>query len=57
MSRIGNRKIIVPQGVTVTVADNTVNVKGPKGELSLELNKNIELEVKENELLFKIAND
>ncbi len=57
MSRIGKRTIIVPQGVTVTVADNTVNVKGPKGELSLELNKNIELEVKENELLVKRAND
>lgn len=57
MSRIGKRTIIVPQGVTVTVADNNVNVKGPKGELSLELNKNIELEVKENELLVKRAND
>ena len=57
MSRIGKRTIIVPQGVTVTVADNDVNVKGPKGELSLELNKNIEVEVKENELLVKRAND
>ena len=30
MSRIGNRKLIVPTGVTVTINDNTVNVKGAK---------------------------
>ena len=34
MSRIGKLPIAVPKGVTVTVAGNTVTVKGPKGELS-----------------------
>ena len=35
MSRIGKLPIDIPQGVTVTVnPDNTVVVKGPKGELS-----------------------
>lgn len=34
MSRIGRRPIPVPAGVEVTVADRTVRVKGPRGELS-----------------------
>lgn len=33
MSRIGRKPIIVPAGVTVTIDNNTVTVKGPKGEL------------------------
>ena len=57
MSRIGNRKIIIPAGVTVTVDNNKVNVKGPKGELSLDLVKNITVEIAENELSVKRAND
>ncbi len=34
MSRIGKAPITVPSGVTVTIKDNEVSVKGPKGELS-----------------------
>lgn len=34
MSRIGKKPITVPSGVTVTISDNTVAVKGPKGQLS-----------------------
>ena len=41
MSRIGNRIITVPENVTVEVKDNTVFVKGPKGELSAPVAKNI----------------
>ena len=33
MSRIGKRPIEIPSGVTVEVKENTVAVKGPKGEL------------------------
>ena len=45
MSRIGKLPIPVPAGVTVTVADdNTVTVKGPKGELSQKVNKDIKVE-------------
>ena len=36
MSRIGNRKLTIPTGVTVTVNDNVVTVKGSKGELNLK---------------------
>ena len=33
MSRIGNRQLVIPDGVNVTVENNVVTVKGPKGEL------------------------
>ena len=45
MSRIGRLPIPVPAGVTVTIADdNTVTVKGPLGELSQKVNKDIKVE-------------
>jgi len=51
MSRIGKLPIILPAGVTVNVAkDNTVTVKGPKGELSQKLDPDITVEIVENEL-------
>ena len=34
MSRIGNKSIIVPEGVEVTITETCVTAKGPKGELS-----------------------
>ena len=45
MSRIGNRILTIPEGVTVTIDGNIVTVKGPKGELSTEINKNITVKV------------
>ena len=57
MSRIGNRKIVIPEGVTVTVDNNVVTVKGPKGELSLEINRDITVTVNENELTVSRPND
>ncbi|MGN0803709.1 MAG: 50S ribosomal protein L6 [Candidatus Faecivicinus sp.] len=45
MSRIGRLPIQIPAGVTVTIAaDNTVTVKGPKGELNQKVNKDIKVE-------------
>lgn len=41
MSRIGKLPISIPAGVTVTVQENLVTVKGPKGTLSQEVNPNI----------------
>jgi len=38
MSRIGNNPISIPDGVTVTVADQTITVKGKLGELTQEFN-------------------
>jgi len=50
MSRIGNRILTIPEGVSVSVNGNIVTVKGPKGELSTEINRNITVEVEGNEL-------
>ena len=47
MSRIGKAPIEIPAGVTVTVKDHEVTVKGPKGELKQEINPDINVEVKE----------
>jgi len=57
MSRIGNRIITIPASVTVTVNDNVVSVKGPKGELSTTINSNIKVNIEGNELKFERKND
>ena len=45
MSRIGNKVIEIPAGVTVTVEDRNVKVSGPKGNLVVPLNKGISVEI------------
>jgi large subunit ribosomal protein L6 len=47
MSRIGKKPIEIPAGVTVTLNDNTVTVKGPKGELTRTFNPDITINVEE----------
>ncbi|MBB6447545.1 50S ribosomal protein L6 [Bacillus benzoevorans] len=48
MSRIGKKPIEIPTGVTVTNNNNTVTVKGPKGELTRSFNKDITINIEEN---------
>ena len=43
MSRIGERKLNIPEGVTVSVEGNLVTVKGAKGELKLNVNSLVEV--------------
>lgn len=50
MSRIGNRVLTVPENVTVTNENGCITVKGPKGELSLDLDANISVSVEGNEV-------
>ena len=58
MSRIGNKAIALPAGVTVTVNDgNVVTVKGAKGELSANFDSNLSIEVSATEVLVKRPND
>jgi large subunit ribosomal protein L6 len=45
MSRIGKKPVPLPAGVTATVKDREVKVKGPKGELSLRVVDGIEVSV------------
>ena len=48
MSRIGNKPITVPEGVEVTLNDNVITVKGPKGTLVKELHKNMKVVLEGN---------
>lgn len=48
MSRIGRKPIAIPDGVTVTLDDCRVTVKGPKGTLSRELHKDMRVTVEGN---------
>lgn len=59
MSRIGKLPINIPEGVTVTLKDNVVSVKGPKGELSQAVDPSIIVTIENNEITFAIdeAND
>lgn len=57
MSRIGKRELVIPTGVTVTVDNNTVTVKGPKGELKLEKSNLIEVKEVEGKIITERPND
>ncbi|MEV4533561.1 50S ribosomal protein L6 [Asanoa sp. NPDC049518] len=57
MSRIGRKTIPVPTGVDITINGQTVQVKGPKGQLSHTLAEPITIERSENELVVKRPND
>jgi len=50
MSRIGLRPIEVPAGVEVKVNANTVQVKGPKGELSQTISPTMDVKIEENSI-------
>lgn len=47
MSRVGKKLVPIPNGVTASVNDGLVSVKGPKGELSLRLVREVEAELGE----------
>lgn len=58
MSRIGKKPLDIPAGVTVTIADdNTVTVKGPKGELTRTFNPDIKITIEENVLFVSRPSD
>lgn len=58
MSRIGNKPIALPAGVSVQIAaDNTVTVKGPKGTLSQKIDPDISVKVEEGKILVQRPTD
>ncbi len=58
MSRIGKKPITVPSGVTVTfAANNTVVVKGPKGELTNSFHKDMKIIMEENNVIVERPSD
>jgi large subunit ribosomal protein L6 len=54
MSRIGKQSIIIPDKVQVSLADSIVKVTGPKGELTLELHPNVNVEIADKEIKVSI---
>ena len=50
MSRIGKKPIPIPSGVTVTVSDDAVEVKGPKGKLRQSFPSSIRFELSDGQL-------
>ncbi len=58
MSRIGKLPVTIPAGVTVTIGDdNLVKVKGPKGELTQQVNPDLKLEIENGVLTVERPTD
>ena len=57
MSRIGRKVIAIPKGVTVTSKDNSLTIKGPKGQLEQLVPPEIGVKIEGEELTFSRASD
>jgi len=54
MSRIGKQPIVIPQGVEIKLEGSVIHVKGPKGELTQELHRWVNINQKDNELIVSV---
>jgi large subunit ribosomal protein L6 len=57
VSRIGRKPIQIPSGVSITLDNGVITVKGPKGTLSRELHKDMKVNVAENEVTVERPSD
>jgi len=57
MSRVGNKPIKIPSGVTVTWGDSQIAVDGPKGSLSREMPDEVDVEVGDEQIVVKRLSD
>ena len=57
MSRIGNKHIVIPEGVEVKLDGQKITVKGPKGTLEREIHKNISVSIENNTIIVTRPND
>lgn len=57
MSRIGKKPIAIPSGVDIAIEENTVRVKGPKGELSRTLHRDVQLRREDGQLVVERPSD
>jgi large subunit ribosomal protein L6 len=56
MSRIGKKPVAIPAGVTASMNDGTLSVKGPKGELTMPMSDLISYEIKDDGVSVQPAN-
>ena len=57
MSKVGKLPVAIPAGVTVTVANGLISVKGPKGELKQSFHDEIDIKVEGTEVVLTTKND
>ena len=59
MSRIAKDPVIIPESVTVTTEGNTLNFKGPKGELSLDIHESVSFSIDDSniQVIWKSSDD
>ena len=57
MSRIGKKPVAIPSGVSAEIKDGALNVKGPKGTLSITLSDLVEYKLEDGSISVKPAND
>lgn len=57
MSKIGQQIILIPSGVTITLEDNVAKILGPKGELKVNLSKDLEVKITDNNLSIALKKD
>ncbi len=57
MSRVGKKPVVIPSGVTIDIKDRTLKIKGPKGELVLEVHPKVTIEKSEETLIVKVKNE
>lgn len=53
MSRIGNKPVNIPEGVTIEIKNDAVITKGPKGEFSQKINPDFEIKQEEDQIIVK----
>lgn len=56
MSRIGKQPIELPEKVTMTIADGSIVVKGPNGEVKVPVHPKVKVEQKDNTVSVTVAN-
>jgi large subunit ribosomal protein L6 len=57
MSRIGKKPVAIPSGVTAAIENGTLNVKGPKGTLSMGMSELVSYKVEDGQISITPAND
>lgn len=57
MSKVGKLPVAIPAGVTISVADGVITVKGPKGELKQAYSSDIEIKVEGTEAVLTTKNN